>query len=92
MKETGLINKRGLEVFMENVVFLRLAHGFSKRKMAELLCISVPTLNKIENGIFPKKLDVDVVWQISDVFDITISDLFVPHNKWRKCKPIIKTV
>ena len=82
MKESDSDVKNELEIFMENVVFLRKTHGFSKRKMAELLCISVAALSKIENGVFPKKLDVDVVWQIFDVFNIPPGRIFVPHDEW----------
>ncbi len=82
MKESDSDVKNELEIFMENVVFLRKTHGYSKRKMAELLCISIGTLNKIETGVFPKQLDVDVFWQVADVFRVSPSRLFVSHDEW----------
>lgn len=59
------------DCFMHNIAYLRNHYGLSKKKMAEILEISVKTLNKIENGIFPRKLTVNVVINIKKHFNIS---------------------
>ena len=82
MKELGFNNRRELEIFMENVVFLRKAHGYSKKKMAELLCISVGTLNKIEKGVMPEQLGVSTLFEIYDKFNVLPSKMFTHYSNW----------
>jgi len=46
-------NSKDIENFLYNIAWLRKNNGISKKNMAKILKISVPTLNKIENGIHP---------------------------------------
>ena len=64
------VSKKELENFMYNVVQLRKYYGISKKRMAELLGISIGSLNKIENGEFPPKLSVEVIFNIHNIFGI----------------------
>lgn len=71
MKTTG-----EMEIFLKNVVWLRRHNGISKKRMAELLGISTVSLNKIENGEMPKRLGVEIVFKIYDVFKILPKNQF----------------
>lgn len=64
-----------LENIMYNVAWLRTHFGLSQKRMAELLRISIYSISKIENGIFPPRLCVDVIFNISDHFGIRPIDL-----------------
>ena len=65
-----------LDIFLWNVAWLRKQHGLSKKMMAQLLGISVRSLNLIESGVVPKRLDVSVLLMIRDRFGIQPKDLF----------------
>lgn len=71
MKET-----REMEIFLKNVMWLREHYGISKKHMAELLGIGIASLNKIENGEMPKRLGVEIVFKIYDVFKILPKNQF----------------
>ncbi|MBQ3127219.1 MAG: helix-turn-helix transcriptional regulator [Clostridia bacterium] len=64
--------------FCQNVRLLRERHGLSKRKMAAILHISVPTLEKLEAGILPHCVRTDILFYIHDAFGIEIDDMFFP--------------
>ena len=59
-----------LLIFTRNIAGLRTHYGYSKKHMAKLLEISVKTLTKLENGIIPPRLMVDVVFTASAHFHI----------------------
>lgn len=67
--------------FMRNIRFLRETNKLSKRKMAEILKISVKSLNKIEDGESMPDISVDVVFNIYDYFGILPKDQF---SDWTK--------
>ena len=64
-----------LEVFMKNIVWLRKKNGLTKKEMAEVLGISVHSLNKIEKGVFPPRTPVEIVVRIHSRFGILPSQM-----------------
>ena len=61
---------REVQIFMQNVTWIRKKNGLSKKEMAEILGISVFSLNKIENGILPPKASVEIIFRIYDRFGV----------------------
>lgn len=64
-----------MEVFVYNVIWLRQYYGLSKKKMAEMLEISYWMLNKLEHGILPPNLKIDILFRIYTVFGIPMADI-----------------
>lgn len=64
-----------IDNFCKNVVTLRKRHSLSKKKMAKILGIGAESLNKLENGIVPKRMDCIVLIKLSAVFGISIDEL-----------------
>lgn len=50
-----------LSNFVHNIFILRRSHGLSKRAMAEILHISLYSLNQIEKGQLPPHLGVEAL-------------------------------
>lgn len=65
-----------LSILFRNITALRKHYGYSKKQMAHLLGIGIGTLNKIETGIIPPRLGVEVVFAICREFHIRPSVLF----------------
>lgn len=65
-----------LMLLLRNITGLRKHYGCSKKQMAHLLGIGIGTLNKIEAGIIPPRLTVEIVFIISREFHIEPSVLF----------------
>ena len=65
-----------LKTFFGNIASLRKHYGYSKKHMAQILGISIGTLNKIEAGITPPRLSIEVVLAVSRFFHIQPSVLF----------------
>ena len=63
--------------FVENIRDLRIKNGLSKTQMAEKLDVSVYTIRKLENGIMPKRLSIEVVFKIEKEFGIKASKQFL---------------
>ncbi len=64
------INEQQLQIFSKNIKLLRKKIPLNQSQMAELLNISVYSLRKLEKGIVPKKLSVEVVLNIIAIFKI----------------------
>ena len=54
-------SKTAFENLSHNIIWLRKHHGYSKRKMAELLGIGLWSLNRLERFEIPPKLTVDII-------------------------------
>lgn len=65
-------NYKVIEYLSHNIYYLRSENNFSKKKMAEILKIGVNTLSKIEKGILPPRLSVDVLFRLKDYFGISL--------------------
>ena len=61
--------------FIQNVIDLRKEHGLSKKEMASIMHISVSSLSKIEKGEIPRRTMLEVVFYMSDYFDISCDKL-----------------
>lgn len=64
-----------IQNLLHNIAWLRKHHGLSNKKMAELLHISIPSLNKIENGVLPKRLSANVLFHLYNHFHLTPYEL-----------------
>ncbi len=72
----NVIIKNELENLLYNIVWLRKHYNLSKNKMAKILGISVYSLNKIENGVFPPKLTVKIFENLQTHFNIHPKNIF----------------
>ena len=72
-------NRIQFENFLSNVAWIRKKYGISKRKMSKALKISVESLNKIENGILPPKISIDIVFNIYISFGIEPKAMFATN-------------
>ena len=68
--------KKEFAVFAHNVIWLRNQNKLSKIKMASIMGVCVESLNKIEKGILPPRMSVEVVFRISKAFGIYPHELF----------------
>ena len=50
-----------IEVFCENIKYLRRKYGLSRTKMAKIMHISISWLDLIERGILPQRLKAVVL-------------------------------
>ena len=82
MKEHKSFGDEELKNFMRNVTELRRHNGYSKKRMAELLGISIGTLSKMECGQFPPRLSVTVMYNVWKHFGVHVKDQFLPHVKF----------
>lgn len=67
------INTDIMKYFSYNISYLRRKHSISKKKMCEILGIGVSSLNKIEQGILPPRLNVEVLFRIQSYFGVPAS-------------------
>ncbi len=65
-----------IKQFLVNVAYLRKRHNLSKKEMAQILGIGIGSYNKLEQGILPERLSVDVIFNITDYFKIPPANLF----------------
>ena len=66
-----------IEIFLNNVIWLRKHYGLSKKEMAKKLEIGIGTLNKIEKGELPPELRIDVLYCIWKEFGISMADVII---------------
>ena len=70
------INDEKIINLLENVKFLRSHYSFSKKKMAEIMGISVKMLSKLESGEMSKGLSIKALLRLSAFFSISPDLLF----------------
>lgn len=63
-----------MKTVSKNIKFLRQKMGWTQRKVAELLKISVPAFSKIETGV--TDVNINRLHQIADLFKVSIVDMF----------------
>lgn len=76
MQNKKVLNDKN--VWLKIVADLRKKYSLSQKVMAEKLGISVSTLRKIEKGIFPERIGVEIVFRINDEFGVSIRNQFSP--------------
>lgn len=72
------VNNQQLKNFLNNISWLQEFYGLSKNKMSKVLKISVESLNKIERGIIPSRISVEILFNIEKAFNIQ------PHIMFEK--------
>ena len=60
-----------INIFTENVTYLRKVNNLSLKQMSEILNISTYNIKKLEQGILPPKLKVDVLFKVQHYFAIS---------------------
>ena len=70
------INDQKIQNFLYNIKYLRAYYSLSKKKMAEIMGVSITTINKIESGVMPKRLNAENLIKLADFFLISIDMLF----------------
>lgn len=69
-------NQEPEEIFTHNMLYLRKERHWSQKETAKKLGIGFLTLRRIEKGILPKWFRSSKIFTISEVFDISVHDLF----------------
>ena len=70
--------KNDLQLFCENVVYIRKKYRITLTSMARRLHTTVATLKRIENGEMPKKVTVEMLINVCQSFGYRPSELFLP--------------
>ena len=63
------------ERIFANIAYLRKVNGLSRTAMSRKLHISITTLDQLEQGIFPPRLDFFIVYRVSALFGVETYDL-----------------
>jgi len=71
-------------VFCQNIKILRETNGLSKNRMAEILGIGLTSLTKIEQNILPPRIKTDIVFKLSQNFQLKPCELFISILKQPK--------
>ncbi len=64
------------ENITHNIAWLRKKNGLTKKQMALLLGISVKSLSKIERGEICRKLNMNTIFDVMCIFDVSADELF----------------
>ena len=67
-----------IDVFCQNVKILRERNNLSKKEMAEILEIGIASLTKIEQGVIPPRATTNIIFNLSNSFNIKPHKLFMP--------------
>ena len=70
------MDNHSFSVFFHNIAGLRKNYGYSQKYMAQLLGIGIGTLRKIEQGIIPPRLGIDIAFAVQKHFGISPAILF----------------
>ena len=65
-----------IQIFLTNIKNLRINNNLTKTQMANKLKISLYKLNKIENGILPPILTIEIIFTIYREFQINPKEQF----------------
>lgn len=65
-------------VFCGNIKYIRTKYELSQKEMAHRCGISLYTLRKLEQGIIPPKLGVEILYNIFYNFGILPGEMFKP--------------
>ena len=68
--------KKEIQAFCKNVKVLRTSFKLSKKSMSKILGIGISSLNKIESGVLPPRLNCDILIKIYATFKVPPSKLF----------------
>lgn len=62
-----------------NIAYYRKRRRMTQEQLAELVSVSRTHISNIEATYLEKTPSLDLLFDIADALDITISDLFAPH-------------
>lgn len=65
-------NKDIVEILSHNILFLRNSNNITKKEMAKILGVGIETLNKLEKGVLPPRLNVEVLIRIQEYFNVPL--------------------
>ncbi len=68
--------EREIKNVMHNVVYLRKKNGYTRKQMAEIMGVSMRTINMFENGIHPPRLSCHYLYNLNVYFKIPIANFF----------------
>ncbi len=68
-------NNEAITYLAYNVSYLRRKHNITKNDMAKILGIGIKSLNRIEQGILPPRLSVEILFNIREYFGIPLNIL-----------------
>ncbi|MBR5538641.1 MAG: helix-turn-helix transcriptional regulator [Clostridia bacterium] len=69
-------NSNEFDTLLHNICKLRQHNKLSKKQMADIMGVSLNTLNKIEKGEFPPRLGANSIYNICVYFKMHSSELF----------------
>lgn len=61
-----------MKFLSHNVLYLRKKHNITKKDMAKIFGVGIKTLNKIEQGLLQPRLNVKVLIEIQEHFEIPL--------------------
>ncbi len=67
--------------FCKNIKYLREKHDLEKQEMADICGVDIPSLEKIEKGILPDLISIDIVINLYRHFNISPEKFFAPLDK-----------
>ena len=65
----------------ENIKILRTKHNLTKKKMCEIMGIGIQSLNKIESGVIPPKLELRALFALVIYFKLSPTYIFTKHGE-----------
>ncbi|MBE6674957.1 MAG: helix-turn-helix transcriptional regulator [Ruminococcaceae bacterium] len=68
-------SKYYINLFCENIKYLRKKHNLSKAEMAKRLNVGIGSITSIENGILPPRLSARVLITIEESFNVSASKI-----------------
>lgn len=75
-------NVNDLQIFCDNILFLRKVHRLSQRQLAKIMGISVYCLRKLEQGMMPGSFGSDAILLAARHFHLRPARLFTPREQW----------
>ena len=70
-------NSDQMVLFCQNIRILRERNKLNKKEMANILNIGIASLTKIEQGLMPPRIGVNIIFRISQYFKIEPHKLFM---------------
>lgn len=73
-----MTNNSNMDVFCRNIAILRKVHGLTQKEMAKLMGVSVYCVRKLERGVIPERLRIDVIYPLCRQFGMNPASIFKP--------------
>lgn len=66
------------KIIAENLSYYRKKNHFTQKQLAEQLGVKHNAISSWENGV--NSIDIDMLYQICQIFQINVDDMYVPQN------------